>query len=384
MKFKELLNGIICAAAFTTLCCCSGNSGTSANQSIEDAPPVVIHLADCLTAGNDTLILHIGEKDFLDLKSDGKLLSEFCCIDDIYGDRIALNTHLGAYIYELPSGRLIKKVPRDKPIANVVFTPDGDDVWIVNGDWNTDISLMRRFDEDGQVIESIQTRLYGDLKTESDTTYIATNGLDKNGGQFYVYRLDKNFEAIDSMPLPEYFNPQKWILYQGRPVRYDGENFAVYLNNDTVYTISSSLLSVPVAALDFAGKKAPDDLSQVNYPTLQEYYKDLEQYIEIRELRKFGNFIFLRIDYNGKAYNTVYDCSDGKIVYNRQVDKDFYELSLEINGTIFCAWPKVVWKDKLLFEIPADVMGKLTGNRTASQGIAMLSIADFTNQLKNK
>ncbi len=350
---------------------------------------ISLDLSECLnTTTNDRLQFTIDPADIIELQGSEEFYPDSCyLITEICDDIMVAANSKVAKAFRLPTGEIVASVSHCGKNEDE-YTHIGDatvtgaeesNLIILSGDWTTDSAEIRCYDHNNMTRFS-HTKLYGDIRNESDSTFIATNALGFSGGQRKLYRLNSNFEKIDSVNLPEFMEPQEAYFYLECPIKYDGKELYVFLN-DTIFTLSNTYDATPIIALNYGDKRIPYDVEAKRYKTRAERLKALEPYINMMYIDKFGNYLITLYETDGNTYKTILDTESGNVVWNKKLEADdAYGVELQINGTTVKSFPYTIWNDNILFGLTGKEMGEIYGKPTKNSGIVLLPLSTFKNK----
>lgn len=387
MEINCLIKGCIGALCLTVLGGCANK--LSKETDAADAPVLVdCKFTECLDRDDDVLSCNLATDRIFELKNAEEILSEEFAINEINGNRMVVSTNDAALLFEIPSGELLANVSVGddmKNVSNAVFSGDDDNLWVVKRDWRNRTTTFRQYDANNKPEQTILTHdSFGDVKFYTDSTFLATNSIGFDGGQFYLYILNKRFEKTDSVMFPVAIEPQEDYFLIDCPLQSDGNEFnSCIFTSDTLYNVSSALDVNPIVALDFGDKKLPEDITMKRIGNVMEYYKAMEPYIYLTHINKFGDFLFCHFEHGANAYHTIFDCKSGKLLYSRKRTDGKWGISLDVNGEKFCSWPTAIWQDNLIFGVPAKIMNNITGQKNDNAvWLATLPLSSLANALK--
>lgn len=379
MKSFIYLIALFLSAFILTAC---NRNNTQSGELADNMPQIVnINLEECLNTPGGARQIEIDTCKIFALKNS-ETFSDGYRIEEIYGDTMVVISNTVANVYKLPDCELLESVSRQgtgedeyKRIGDATLPVSGErGVIITAGYWLTDDETIRHYDSDNNMTCSIDTKLYGDIRKESDSIYIATNWLGFAGGQRKLYRLDSRFERIDSVNLPEYMEPQEAYFYLDCPIKYDGESLYVFLN-DTIYTLSENYDAIPRIAIDYGSKHMPDTIVAKRFRTREEFREAQKPYIDLKYIDKCGDYLISTYVYNNNTYKTIFDAESGDVVWTNKSEGDSgYGIEWNINGVTVSAVPHITWNGNLVLELEAEDMSRIYGKPTENAGVALLPL----------
>ncbi len=372
----------IFASASVLLALMSGCASKSNDVADANNPVTVINFCDSTTAVNNQIIIPIDLDNIIAFEDSEDWASKGFGTD-VVGDDMIITNGSDVFLYNIPTGKKIRSVSHlgkeqneYRHISDVVCGDDG--LWIVESHWQDSTSVLRLYGgTDNELMSAIKKGHIGDLAACADSGYLATNALSFAGGDFYLYRLDKSFNAVDSVFL-KHRAPRKDIFQETIGIGHDGKSF-ITVFNDTIFSISQSLELAPVVALDYGDKKMPDSISHMKYPDINDFTKAISPYINLTWLKKCDDLLFSRYELEDNIYLSIFDCNTGERLLHSKITNDNYGLNLDVNSTTI--YPEIcgIWDGNLLIKIPADDAAKITGNACAA--IAMLPIDTLRGKL---
>lgn len=336
---------------------------------------------------NSDVVITADKDDIVAFDNDESGEKGSFAIMDVKGDELLLLNNNGPAIFDLSSrsftlmpentGKNSKKL---KALSFSLMSAGKDSIFEVEPSWKsgTEIYGYDRSLKSGN-------RIYldgciGSIVRETDSTYLATNGVSasNNEGIFYLYRLNDRLQKTDSIVLPEVYDPlQTFNKILG--IKNDGENNMVMIK-DTLYCISKNLEVFPYVAFD---AEFPDTIKVRDYQNVLQYREAIGNYVLMFDVRKAGNLLFGVETYKDDVYYSIFDVDDSGLLYNFKRDKNEIGIPFRIGDVEFRSWPwDKVWNNNILFTVVGKDMDRIFGKKGSSNGILVIPIEKFTSYFK--
>lgn len=367
--------------------CSSKQSEVTRDTSADDVvvkAPVIVKVEDAISKANGKVLnVDVDETDIVGFElGDNAVLSDFA-IQDIVDDKILLLSGNSLQVYEMPSGRFVQKLSkrgegRDeyRNIAAAVLSADGNDIAVVESRWQDTSSKIIEYDNQQNVVSQQPFPFIGDLvRWHSGEGFLAPNAVSVNGGESKIYRINGNFEIVDSLSCNRQYR-KGTAFNMSESIDRLSKVPAVILR-DTLFHISSDFQLTPFIILDYGGKGMPEGFSRRNYDNYDKYLKDYAAMIISSQVQELGGLFFARLENENKVYYSIWGVETGELLYSRQATDSVWGFSLNIGETVYNQWPIGEWEGKLIFYLPDYVISEMTGNEDSNPGLALIPISQI-------
>ncbi len=331
---------------------------------------------------NADFVIPFEKEDILVFDTDNSGRSTSFRVHDLKGDNLLLSENGKAYIFNLSSRKLVeilsnfgKGWKEDDLGSQIFFSNNGDSLYVMESNWKQGTKIYGNDHEQNSVKKIEFDEYIGSIMRETDSTYLATNGVSapNNDGTFYLYRLNNDLEKVDSVVLPKVIDPLQ-TFNKKIDIQNDGRN-NVFLIKNTLYSVSENLEVRPYIDFDF---EIPDTIKVSDYANGKEYSEAIGEYLLINDLEKIGNLLFCVGMYKTEPYYSIIDSEDSRLLYNVKGISGKNGVTFCVNDTEFSSWPiGKVWNGNILFKVPGTAIDKLYGKNGSSNGILMIPVEKF-------